>query len=135
MYGVQKYLSQSDDTNRLWYSEPLQQVSTLVGAVQVATIDYGSFGAKFILISAIIVSSGIVAGAANLVTFTDQFNRTLFVMDISREGNSCICIEKVIPGHRLFVSASFAVPVVANYFFTVQHQYLREVDKIDKAKF
>lgn len=134
-FGVVKYLTQSDQLKALWYSEPLSVVSSLVGAAQVARMNYGEFGAKYILISSIIISSGIVAGAANLVTFTDRFSRVLFVMDISREGNGCVCINKVIPSEELFVQAAFQAPVVADYFFTVQHQYLREVDKKDKAKF
>lgn len=134
MYGLEKYITQTNELNRMWYSEPLYQVSSAFGATQVATMNYGTFGAKFILISCIILSSGIVAGAANLVTFTDQFNRPLFVMDASREANGSIPFYQVIPGQSFKVTATFAAPV-NDYFFTVQHQYLREVDKIDKAKF
>lgn len=134
-YGDKKYITQSDELNSMWYSEPLYTVSTLVGAAQVARTQYGDFGAKYILITGIILSSGIAAGAANLVTFTDIFGRVIFVMDSGREGNGFYEIVKIIPGQQVFVSATFQAPVIADYFFTVKHQYLREVDKVNKAQF
>lgn len=129
-FGIEKYLSQDDATKNLWWSEPLQVVSTAVGATQVATINCGNYGAKGIFISNIILSSGIVAGAANLVTFTIGTTETILVMNSSRDANGPVDIRRFIPAGEFTITATFAVAIViAEYRFTVQYQYLTEKNK------
>lgn len=118
---------QDNSTNNMWYSEPLQVVSVAVGATQVATMNYDGQGARGILITNIILSSGIVAGAANLVTFTDQFGRVILVMNSSRDGNGPTDLKMYIPSGSYIITASFAAAIaIAEYRFTVCHQFLSE---------
>lgn len=133
-YGIEKYLSQDDSTKNLWWSEPLQIISQAEGATQVATIECGNFGAQGILISDIILSSGIVAGAANLVTFTIGTTEQILVMDSSRDANGPTGIKRYIPAAQFTITATFAVAIaIAEYRFTVQYQYLTEMQ--NKTKF
>jgi len=129
-FGTEKYLSQDDATKNLWWSEPLQVVSNSLGATQVATVDCGAFGAKGIYISDIIIASGIVAGAANLVTYTANVGGVMFLMNSGRDGNGSVGIEKYISGPQFTITASFAVPIViTEYRFTVLYHYLTEWNK------
>ena len=128
-YGTVKYLEQTKEINNLWYSLPLTTVSVAVGVTQVAFTDYSEQGSKFVVVNGIILSSGIELGAANLVTFTDNFGNVLFVMDASRDANGYIEIDRIIESPELRITATFQTPPVTDYFFTVEHQYLRNVDK------
>lgn len=129
-FGIEKYICQDDATKNLWWSEPLQVISVSSGATQVATINCGEYGAQGILISNIILSSGIVAGAANLVTFTANVGGDLFVMNSSRDANGPVDIRKFIRGAEFTITATFAVAIViTEYRFTVQYQYLTEMNK------
>lgn len=130
-YGTIKYIEQTRQINNLWWSLPLTAVSIANAApaiTHVAFNNYGDDGALYIVIAGIIISSGAVAGAANQVTFTDNFGQVLFSMDGGREANGYISIERIIQSQEVRVTATPAA-AIASYSFTVVHYYLREVDK------
>ena len=121
MYGLERYLQQ--EFPDAWYSEVryVQSVISPAGTT-VALGDYLEFGATFILITGFILSFDAVVAAS--VMFTDQVNQPLFEIQKSPNSTGFYPIFQMIKGGTFRISAN----TNTNLKFSVQHQYMRNVD-------
>ncbi len=121
MWGLEKYIFQ--EFPNAWYSEVLYVQGVVISGNTVAQENYADHGATYILITGIILS--FPSALATSITFTDAFNRILFVMAADPGGNGFLPVQQLIKGESFQIIANNNTD---GFNFSVQHQYMRNTD-------
>lgn len=120
MYGKQQYIEQNIPNGAV-FSPILYTPSAVVGAVQGVQKDYTAKGAKFIIVSTIIIS--VIADVAAHVTFTNEFGQTMFLIAENTGSNGIYDLPYIFLSGTLTILSNNA-----NIRFSIGHQYITVAD-------